>query len=80
MYTKILAQGAEFGSGATGLDNPGEHASMLCAFCTALFVPAIFSPETSYTQISIIYPLMVTHSSHTCSHSSVVVTHMQFFV
>ena len=26
MYTKILAQGAKFGSGATGLDNPAVKA------------------------------------------------------
>ena len=27
MYTKIVAQGTKFGSGATGLDNPDLHYS-----------------------------------------------------
>ena len=30
MYTKILAQGTEFGSGTTGLDKPAVQYCILC--------------------------------------------------
>ena len=34
MYTKILAQGTKFGSGTTGLDNPGlDHEDCLGHGC-----------------------------------------------
>ena len=54
MYTKILAQGAKFGSAATGLDNPGVEAaytvfkSILKGVRFSIFIYFLYLIELSF--------------------------------